>query len=147
MGKGQRDLVVGVVLLLVAGTAGAFVMMQKPRSAGDQQTEFAADRASTPSGPGLVPFAGTQAMAYIRQICAIGPRISGTPQHRQMVQLLIKRFKAQGAEVIEQKFEGRQRSTLLPVPMVNLIVRFQPEKKQRLLVCTHYDTRPLADNE
>jgi hypothetical protein len=136
-----------VVLFLAAGSAGAFVMMQKPRSAGDQQTDFAADRSSSPAGAGLVPFDGGQAMEHIRQICALGPRISGTPQHKQMVDTLQKHFKALGAEVVLQKFEGRQRSKLLPVPMVNLIVRFQPEKKLRLLVCTHYDTRPLADNE
>jgi hypothetical protein len=147
MDKRTRDLIIGVVLFLAAGTAGAFVMMQKPRSAGDQQTEFAANRSSTPSGSASVPFDGSQAMQYIRQICALGPRISHTPQHKQMVEKLHKHFKDLGAEVTLQHFEGRQRSKTLPVPMVNLIVRFQPEKKLRLLVCTHYDTRPLADNE
>jgi hypothetical protein len=147
MDKRKRDLVLGVALFLIAGSAGAYVMMQKPRSAGDQQTEFAAERSSGPATPVPVAFDGEQAMQYIRQICALGPRISHTPQHQQMVDMQHKHFKALGAEVVLQKFEGRQRSKPLPVPMVNLIVRFHPEKKARLLVCTHYDTRPLADNE
>jgi hypothetical protein len=147
MDKRKRDLIIGVMLFLAAGSAGAYVMMQKPRSGGDQQTEFAADRGTSTSGPGLIPFDGGQAMEHIRQICAIGPRISGTPQHKQMVEMLQKHFKSLGAEVVLQKFEGRQRSSILPIPMVNLIVRFQPEKKNRLLICTHYDTRPRADRE
>jgi Zn-dependent M28 family amino/carboxypeptidase len=31
--------------------------------------------------------------------------------------------------------------------MVNLIVSWQPEKERRILICCHYDTRPIADQE
>jgi hypothetical protein len=31
--------------------------------------------------------------------------------------------------------------------MTNLIVSWHPEKERRILFCTHYDTRPIADQE
>lgn len=145
MTKHRRDILVGLGLLLVAGTAGAYFMFQNPRSSG-QRTEFAADREQSTT-PGLVAFSGQQAMGYIQQICNLGPRISGTPQHAKMVDMLEKHFTDLGASVERQKFEGKQLSKLHAVPMVNLIVRWNPEKKNRLIVCTHYDTRPLADQE
>src|SRR5438105_15250735 len=31
--------------------------------------------------------------------------------------------------------------------MANLIVRWHPERQRRIILCSHYDTRPLADQE
>ncbi len=31
--------------------------------------------------------------------------------------------------------------------MVNLIVSWNPDKERRVLICSHYDTRPIADQE
>jgi glutaminyl-peptide cyclotransferase len=142
MAKKNRDLVLGLFLLLAAGLAGAYLMFKTPEAQSGQRTEFAAGRDG--DGP---PFSGEQAMAYLRQICSLGPRISATPQHAQMVDLLEKHFRSLGFQVERQSFQVQQRSKLLPVNMVNLIARWQPEIKNRLLVCTHYDTRPLADQE
>src|SRR5262249_44184720 len=33
------------------------------------------------------------------------------------------------------------------VEMANMIISFQPEKKKRIILCSHYDTRPIADQE
>ena len=34
-----------------------------------------------------------------------------------------------------------------PVEMTNLIVSWYPEQQRRVLLCSHYDTRPIADQE
>ena len=34
-----------------------------------------------------------------------------------------------------------------PVEMANLIVSIHPERKRRVILCSHYDTRPIADQE
>ena len=86
-------------------------------------------------------------MTYLKQICALGPRISGTPQHAKMVEMLEKHFQEQGFQVVLQKFDAKQESRLVSTPMVNLIAKWKPEKTTRLLVCTHYDTRPIAHND
>ena len=143
MPKSQRDLFLGLVLLLVAGAGGAYLMMQKPAV---KSTVTSPGQGATYPAP-LVPFDGQEAMKYLKEICALGPRISGTPAHAKMVDLAEKHFKDLGLTVTRQTFEAKQRSKLLTVPMTNLIASWKPERKVRLLICTHYDTRPLADRE
>jgi glutaminyl-peptide cyclotransferase len=141
----QRDVMLGLVLLLGAGVAGAIVMLNGSNTNG-AQTDFASTRTET-APPAAVPFSGQQAMTYLKQICALGPRISGTPQHAKMVDILKKHFEEHGFQVELQKFDIKQNSRLVPTPMVNLVARWKPEKTERLLVCTHYDTRPIAHND
>lgn len=144
MPKSQRDLLLGLVLLVAAGAGGAYFMLQKPAP---KPTAASPGETTKPVPASLVAFDGQLAIKHVRDICALGPRISGTPAHGKMVDMIEKHFKEQGLEVTRQTFEGKQKSKLLTVPMTNLIARWQPEKKVRLLVCTHYDTRPLADQD
>ncbi|HQR41234.1 MAG TPA: M28 family peptidase [Gemmatales bacterium] len=140
MPKGQRDVLLGLVLLLAAGAGGAYLMLQKPEP---KPSPGAGKVYPAP----LVPFDGQQAMKYLQQICDLGPRVSGTASHAKMVELAEKHFKEHGLTVTRQVFEAKQRSKLNTVTMTNLIAQWKPEKKVRLLICTHYDTRPLADRE
>jgi hypothetical protein len=39
------------------------------------------------------------------------------------------------------------RRTGRPVPMANMIVTWHPEATERILLCAHYDTRPLPDQD
>lgn len=144
MPKSQRDLLLGLVLLAAAGAGGAYLMFQKPAP---KSTAPSPGESGRKSPAPLVPFDGQEAMKYLKEICELGPRISGTPAHAKMVDMIEKHLAAQGMTVTRQTFEGKQRSKLLTVQMVNLIARWQPEKKTRLLICTHYDTRPAAHEE
>src|SRR5207253_6992150 len=55
---------------------------------GPSQTgEFASQRGPDKDGT-PVAFDGKRAMGYLREICAIGPRISGTPGFKQQVDLI-----------------------------------------------------------
>lgn len=144
MPKSQRDLLLGLVLLAAAGAGGAYLMLQKPAPKPAASSPGDAAR-TTPAA--IVPFDGQRAMHYIKDICALGPRVSGTPAHAKMVDMIEKHMVAQGMKVTRQTFEGKQRSKLLTVGMTNLIAQWQPEKKTRLLICTHYDTRPAAHEE
>jgi Peptidase family M28 len=93
------------------------------------------------------PLDALRAYRYLQQICDIGPRISGTPGMEQLQQLLEKHFKQFGGEVTLQKFEADNPQGGAKVPMANMIVRWHPERKERILLCTHYDTRPLPDRD
>lgn len=146
MTKNRRDLLFGVVLLVVAVLAGGYAMFQGPGSSG-RQTDFASSRAESEAPQPLVAFDGAQAMAYLKQICTLGPRISGTSEHAKMVDMLEKHFTEQGFEVSRQKFDYKQPSRPQATNFVNLIARWNPEKQVRLLVCTHYDTRPIPHEE
>jgi hypothetical protein len=106
---------------------------------------FAQDRDSTPAES--VAFDAKQAMSYLEQICKIGPRISGTEGMRKQQELLKKHFVARGAKVEMQPFTAQQESQPKPVAMANLIASWHPDRKQRVILCSHYDTRPIADQE
>src|SRR4029079_19316706 len=46
-----------------------------------------------------------------------------------------------------QAFEAKQKSQTKAVPMANLIIACHPQQKRRVILCSHYDTRPIADQE
>jgi len=111
---------------------------------GDFATQRVQDKGGTP-----VAFDGNRAMGYLKDLCAIGPRISGTPGFTKQVELIRKHFTKFGAKVTRQEFTARQlsRKDKKPTPMVNLVVSWHPERKRRVILSTHYDTRPIADQE
>src|SRR5439155_13943393 len=56
-------------------------------------------------------------------------------------------FEAHGAKVELQRFTAKQVSQKQPVEMANLIASWFPERTKRVILCSHYDTRPIADQE
>jgi hypothetical protein len=110
-----------------------------------QRDQFAQDQVVDPGK--AIPFDGERAMDYIRKICALGPRMSGTPAMRKQQELIRKHFEDIGVKVRAQNFDGKQTTVKNAVPMTNLIVSFFPERERRIILCSHYDTRPIADQE
>jgi hypothetical protein len=93
------------------------------------------------------PFDGDRAIGYLSAVCDIGPRISGSDGMARQQELLQKHFERHGAKVTFQKFDGKQPSRDRAVPMANLIASWHPDSKERVILCGHYDTRPIADQE
>jgi len=60
--------------------------------------------------------------------------------------LLKKHFEDKGGKVTFQKFTAKQHDREA-VEMANMIVSWQPDKPRRVILCSHYDTRPIADQE
>jgi hypothetical protein len=112
----------------------------------EQGGGFAADRVKG-SDARPIDFDGKRAMGYLEAICDIGPRMSGTPGMAKQQELLRKHFEGLGAKVEAQTFTAQQKSQDRAVYMTNLIVSYHPERKRRVIVCSHYDTRPIADQE
>ena len=110
-------------------------------------TMAAADVAPARAQGSRNPLDALRTYRYLEQICDLGPRISGTPGMEQQQQLLEQHFKKYGGEVTLQKFEADNPLGGAKVPMANMIVRWHPERKDRILLCTHYDTRPLPDRD
>ncbi len=89
-----------------------------------------------------IPFDGARAYRYLKQVCAIGRRPAGSRGMDAQQKMLIEHFTKLGAEVRLQPFRGRHPQDGSSVPMANLIVQWHPKSKERILVCTHYDTLP-----
>ena len=91
-------------------------------------------------------FNADSAYSFIQKQVDFGPRIPGTTAHSACATYLIDRLKSYGFETQVQKgtvetFDGKKFS------LKNIIASFKPEVKSRILVCSHWDTRPWADDE
>jgi len=89
-----------------------------------------------------IPFNGARAYEYLKQLCAIGPRPSGSKGMAAQQKLLAEHFQRLGGRVEWQKFRARHPHEDTWVPMANMIVHWHPESKRRILLCAHYDTLP-----
>jgi glutaminyl-peptide cyclotransferase len=90
-----------------------------------------------------IPFNGARSYEYLKQLCAIGPRRSGSPGMAAQQKLLEEHFRKLGGEVEFQRFRIPHPIDGSPVPMANLIVHWHRERRQRILLCAHYDTLPF----
>jgi len=94
----------------------------------------------------LPAFSADSAYAYVARQLSFGSRVPNTPAHKACGDWLAQKFRAFGANLIEQKdtveaFDGT------PLHMRNLIAQYQPEKRNRILLMAHWDTRPFADHD
>lgn len=94
-----------------------------------------------------IPFNGAEAYEYLKQLCALGPRYSGSAGMAAQQKLLIEHFKQLGANVTRQEFNARHPLTGEAVPMANLLIQWHPDRKERILLVAHYDTRPFPDRD
>jgi glutaminyl-peptide cyclotransferase len=92
-------------------------------------------------------FSGLRAMAYLKQLCDLGPRISGSNGMAAQRTLLVNHFRAAGGRVSGQAFKIEDRRTGKPVHMENLIIEWHTDRKERILIGVHYDTRPFPDRD
>jgi hypothetical protein len=145
----------GVIVLAVGLIALGWFIMPKPavdsleaqEKRPEARVEFAADRAHQALKVSPAPFDGERAMEYLKEICKIGPRISGTDGMKEQQELIKKHFEDKECKVDFQRFKAKQISQKEQVEMANIIVSFWPERPRRVIVCSHYDTRPIADQE
>lgn len=89
-------------------------------------------------------FAGAQAMSYVEDQMAFGPRVPNSEGHRRTGDWILERLRTTADSVWEQPFvhvtdDG---DTLR---LRNLCGKFRPEQAERVLYVAHWDTRPRAD--
>lgn len=94
-----------------------------------------------------IPFDGARAYEWLQKLCDLGSRASGTPGMAQQQKLLAEHFEKLGGKTEFQSFAVRHPQTGERVDMRNLWVHWHPERTDRILVCAHYDTRPLPDRD
>jgi hypothetical protein len=127
------------VVVILSGLVMGYIVF----SNGSDQADAAPSRLELRD----IPFDGQQAYAYLKQICDIGPRPSGSEGMARQQTLLVEHFERLGGKVSRQEFRIRHPQDGSPVPMANLVVEWHPQKKERILLCAHYDTRPFPDRD
>lgn len=91
-------------------------------------------------------FNADSAYAFVKAQVDFGPRIPGTPSHAKCADYLVAKLKSYGFETIVQRgtvqtFDKKQFS------LKNIIASFKPEAQSRIMICSHWDTRPFADED
>ncbi len=75
-----------------------------------------------------------------------GARVPGTDAHKKCKDWYVEQFKILGTEVIEQNFKGTV-YTGKTFDCTNVIAQINPNKKERIVIATHWDSRPFCDND
>ncbi len=85
-------------------------------------------------------------MAMIRTQVAFGPRVPGTPAHEEQLRWMTDYLRGRADTVEVRRFTAKLPSgdTL---PLANVFARFNPDARDRVLLVTHWDTRPIADKD
>jgi len=93
-----------------------------------------------------IVFQADSALLYCQQQCDFGPRTMNSEAHERCGEWIAKKFEGFGMEVTKQTatltgYDGT------PLKSTNIIASYNPEAKERILICAHWDSRPWADND
>jgi Zn-dependent M28 family amino/carboxypeptidase len=91
-------------------------------------------------------FNADSAYYFIKKQVDFGPRIPNSAAHKKAGDYLIAQLKTYGAAVKVQEFTATTFDNT-KVNLRNIIASFNPEKKKRILLTAHWDTRPFADKD
>lgn len=91
-------------------------------------------------------FNADSAFFFVQQQVNFGPRIPNTKAHQAAADFLVTRLTHYGAEVTVQEFESITFDNQ-KINLKNIIASFYPDRKKRILLAAHWDTRPFADKD
>ncbi len=91
-------------------------------------------------------FNADSAYYFVEKQLSFGPRTPGSQAHQNCLNYLESTLKRFTPEVEIQHFKTRLFNGEI-IDGKNIIASFQPEKKNRILLCAHWDSRPFADQD
>lgn len=91
-------------------------------------------------------FCVDSAYSYIASQCSFGPRTMNSTAHQQCGDWIQKQFEQYGAKVTNQNAELKLYDGT-PIHSRNIIAQIRPEAPVRIMICSHWDSRPWADND
>ena len=86
------------------------------------------------------------AYEFIRKQCEFGPRVMNSQAHDKCGDYIVETFKKYGAEVYEQNVDLKLYDGT-PIKNRNIIAAFNPDSPDRIIIASHWDSRPWADND
>ena len=91
-------------------------------------------------------FNSDSAYSFIKKQVGFGPRVPGSESQKKCASYLVSKFREYGMDVIVQDtfvtvFTGKS------LPCKNIIGQFDVENKNRIVLMSHWDSRPFADQD
>lgn len=83
---------------------------------------------------------------YIAKQLSFGPRVPGLPSHKACADWLFGELK-KFCDTVYYQNDLTKTADGKTIPIYNLVGTFKPEAKQRMLLASHWDSRPWADND
>ncbi len=133
----------GVMALAVAAL---LLMASCKPDGGGGGTNGGGGEVVTPPKPKAPEFNADSAYAYIEQQCAFGPRVPNTREHAQCADWLTAQLRRFGCTVQVQEADVKAWDGSV-FHIKNIIASSQPAAKTRLLITSHWDSRPMADKD
>jgi glutaminyl-peptide cyclotransferase len=92
-------------------------------------------------------FSVDSAVVHIDRQLSFGPRVAGTAARDSAASYIARTLEHYGARVTVQPFEVKDPYSDRSIRMMNVIGSFGAGEKRRLMLASHYDSRPWADQE
>lgn len=112
----------------------------------ENHKDYNADRKKNIQNLNVPSFDSEMAYNYIQKQVDFGPRVPNTQSHQNCAVFLEKELKKYATKVIIQNAEMKAYDGKT-LHGKNIIAQFNPEKKRRILLCAHWDTRHIADQD
>ena len=132
------------ILSFAASVALCMSACQQPTKT--NQPEEANKPTATVSNVNVPVFQTDSAYAYTAKQVSFGPRIPNTPAQQKCADWLIAQLKPLADTVYIQRTTVKGPKNV-PLPCINIIASFNPDAVQRVLLLSHWDTRPHADQD
>jgi hypothetical protein len=121
---------------------GIFFMMQSCGGKNQASTE----NGDTVVASNIPNFKADSAYSFIEAQCAFGPRVMNSVAHDNCGKYLVDQFSKYGLKVITQKSTFKRYDGLV-MPGYNIIAQLNSKAKTRIMIASHWDSRPWADND
>lgn len=91
-------------------------------------------------------FDSDSAYSYIVGQCSYGSRVTGSDAAKKCGDWLVREFTRHGCAIEEQHgtmkaWDGKD------IALRNITARYRPQSPTRVMLCSHWDSRPWADND
>ncbi len=135
----------GSIILLIKSSAWFFGLLAL--AIGCSEADKTTSTETKPARVVNVPdFNADSAYAFVQEQVDFGPRIPNTGAHDEAGDRIIGRLENYGAKVMVQSFEATTYDGVT-LALRNIMGSFNPTAKKRILLATHWDTRPWASKD
>lgn len=91
-------------------------------------------------------FSADSAYGFIEKQLSFGPRVPETLGHQKCGDYIVQKLSAYGFRVLEQIDTVSGYGNRI-YPLRNILGSINPQAKRRILLCAHWDSRQVADND